>query len=233
MELTEKPQNPSIIQAFPGFGLVGTITTEFLINHLECRLIGKKWFEELPSAVAIHKGELIQPIGIYYNEKYNLIIVHSITGVPGMEWKIGDFLEQLGNELDAKEFIALDGIGTAKETEIPDIYFYSNLDENKIKNKELEIKPLDEGIIMGVTSALLLKTSRNVNAYFVETHSEFPDSKAAAELIKILDKVLTLEVDPKPLYESAKLFEEKFNKIIQHGKITQTQLKKKQLNYVG
>jgi uncharacterized protein len=233
IELNERPQNPTIIQAFPGFGLVGTITTEYLISHLKCRLIGRKWFEELPSAIAIHKGEIIQPIGIYYNDKYNIIIVHSITGVPGMEWKIADFLEKLGNELNAKEFISLDGIGTTSEQENPNIYFYTNKHENKNLNENLQIKNLDEGIIMGVTSALLLKTKRNINAFFVETHSEFPDSKASAELIKILDKLLNLEIDPEPLYESAKLFEDKFNKIIEKGKLTQTQFKKKQLNYVG
>ena len=38
--LTEKPKNAILIEGFPGFGLVGTITTEFLIDHLKAKKIG-------------------------------------------------------------------------------------------------------------------------------------------------------------------------------------------------
>ena len=33
--LKKKPKNPVLIEGFPGFGLVGTITTEYLINELK------------------------------------------------------------------------------------------------------------------------------------------------------------------------------------------------------
>ncbi|MBW2965235.1 PAC2 family protein [Candidatus Woesearchaeota archaeon] len=38
--LKEKPKNPIIIDGFPGFGLVGTISTEYLINELGAKPIG-------------------------------------------------------------------------------------------------------------------------------------------------------------------------------------------------
>ena len=34
IELSTKPKSPTIIGGFPGFGLVGMIATEYLINHL-------------------------------------------------------------------------------------------------------------------------------------------------------------------------------------------------------
>lgn len=233
LELNKKPQGVTIIHGFPGFGLVGTITTEFLIRHLDCELIGRKWFEELPAAIAIHNKEIVQPVGIYYNEEYNLVIVHSITGGPGIEWKIADFLIELSDELETKEFIALEGVGTIEEKEIPDIFYYTVDEKQQKKLDGLEIKPLKEGVIMGVTSALMLKSDKELTAYFVETHSNFPDSKAAAELIKLLDKVLDLKVDPEPLYESAEKFEKNFNKIIEQSQVAKKQIGKKQMNYVG
>ncbi len=33
-EITVKPKSPIILEGFPGYGLVGTIVTEFLIKHL-------------------------------------------------------------------------------------------------------------------------------------------------------------------------------------------------------
>ena len=44
-ELKKKPKNPTIIEGFPGFGLVGTIASEFLMSHLDCEQIGRFYFE--------------------------------------------------------------------------------------------------------------------------------------------------------------------------------------------
>jgi predicted ATP-grasp superfamily ATP-dependent carboligase len=94
-------------------------------------------------------------------------------------------------------------------------------------------KELKEGILVGVTSALLLKNNFPITALFAETHSELPDSKASAQIIQVLNKYLNLDVDTKPLLEQAKRFEDKLNTIIRQGANVQSQIKKKQLNYVG
>ena len=55
IKLTKKPQNPTLIEGFPGFGLIGTITTEFLIEHLKAEKIGvghdirKDMYDALPT----------------------------------------------------------------------------------------------------------------------------------------------------------------------------------------
>ena len=61
------------------YGLVGTIASEFLIEHLKTEQIGKMSFDEMPAVVAIHEKKLVEPLAIYYNEKYNIVIVHAIT----------------------------------------------------------------------------------------------------------------------------------------------------------
>ena len=45
--LKKVPRNPIIIEGFPSFGLVGTITTEFLLEHLKAELIGEFEYKEL------------------------------------------------------------------------------------------------------------------------------------------------------------------------------------------
>ena len=117
INLTKKPKNPIIIEGFPGFGLVGTIASEFLIDHLETEQIGKIWMHELPAMVAIHEGEVIEPIGIFYNKKYNLIIIHGIIGITGLEWKITDAIIDMAKDLKAKEIISLEGIGRSTPSE--------------------------------------------------------------------------------------------------------------------
>ena len=41
LELWKKPKGATIIEGFPGYGLVGPITTEFLIDHLKTEQIGE------------------------------------------------------------------------------------------------------------------------------------------------------------------------------------------------
>lgn len=221
------PGSPTVIVGFPGFGLVGTICTEFLLEHLKVEKIGKIWFEEMPAVVAIHKEKLIDPIGIFYNAKYNLLIVHAITGAQGLEWKIGQEIADLCKKVKAKQVIVLEGIGSQDE-ESHNVFYYAN----KVGVK-FDLKPLHEGIIMGLAASLSLQIESPYLAIFAETHSELPDSKAAAQIIQTLDEYLKLKVDTKPLMELAMQFEEKLKGLMAQSKVAQEQRERKMMSYVG
>lgn len=233
--LEKKPKNPVIIEGFPGFGFVGTIASEFLIDHLDTEQIGKIWITELPAVVAVHEGKVVEPIGIFYNKKYNIVIVHAVTGITGFEWKISDAILNIAKDLKAKEIISLEGIGSTVPSKDNNIFYYTS-DIKKAKTIEkMGAKPLKEGIIMGTTGILLLKTETDLpmTTLFAETHSELPDSKAAAKVIEMLDKYLGLKIDYRPLLKQAEKFEAKIKELLTKGiKATQEQ-KKKKLSYVG
>ena len=233
--LTKKPKNPTIIEAFPGFGLVGTIAAEFLIDHLMTEQIGKIWFPEMPAMTAIHNEKLVEPMGIFYNKKHNLVIIHVVTNAQGVEWKISDTLLDLAKQLKAKEIISLEGVGSPEGSNESRSFYYSNNEKSKSKFKKLGMNPLKEGIIMGVTSALMLKVDSIVtmSCIFAETHSQLPDSKAAAKVIEALDKYLNLKVDTKPLLKTAEKFEAKLKGMMSEAGKTQKEQDKKQLSYLG
>ncbi len=232
--LNKKPQNVTIIEGFPGFGLVGTIASEFLIEHLDCELIGKFWFEDLPATIAIHEGKLIHPVGIYHNKKYNLVIVHAISGASGIEWKIASLINDLAKKLKAKEIISLEGVGSATPSDTNRVFYFSKNQKLEKKLKTAGLEPLNEGIIIGVTSAMMLKAeAAPLSCIFAETHSSLPDSKAAAKIVEALDKYLGLKVDYKPLIAMAEKFEEKLKTILQQSKHAVTEKEKKELSYVG
>lgn len=233
LELSEHPKKPLILTGFPGFGLVGSITAEYIVNHLKCREIGKYWMEELPATSAIHEGKMIPPLTVHYCDKFNLIIIKSIVTFPGMEWKIADLVNKVANDLDAYELVCIEGINGAADAEVQEVFYYSQNLKDKKKIEKTGAKPLMEGVLVGVTSALLLKSDRQLISLFVESKAGMPDSKAAAEVIKTLDKYFGFNIDPDPLYETAKKFEEKFNSLIEQTKGAQGEIKRKQMNYVG
>ncbi len=232
--LNKKPQNVTIIEGFPGFGLIGTIATEFLMEHLETEKIGSIEVDEIPAMIAIHQHKVIEPISIHYNKKYNLVLIHAINIGKGMGWKLAKIIGELARTLKAKEIISLEGVGSPHPGESR-IFFYTTKDGGRSKQLETIAKPLNEGIIVGVTGALLAKNvSVPIVALFAEAKSSLPDSKAAAEIIKVLDVYAGLKVDYKPLLKQAEAFEQKLKKIMEKGlKAEGVRDKKSKLSYVG
>lgn len=234
LKLTKKPQKVTIIEGFPGFGLIGTIASEFLLEHLDCELIGKYWFEDMPATIAIHEGKVMNPVGIHYCKKYNLVIVHAITTASGTEWRLSALVNEIAKKLKAKEIISLEGVGSATPSETSRIFYFTKDAAREKKLKKIGLEQLKEGIIMGVTSAMLIETEGvPLSCIFAETHSQMPDSKAAARIIEKLDKYLGLKVDYKPLVAMAEKFEDKLKGIMQQSKHVISEKEKKELSYVG
>ncbi len=234
IELDERPQKPIIIEGFPGFGFVSTIATEFLIRHLGAKPIGRIVSDKISPVAAIHKSALIYPLEIFYDKKTNILLVQAVTPVDGLEWDIADTLVRLAKELKAKEFIGLEGVSSTAQIKDPQVFFYSAQQGKNKAMQDMKIKPLDEGIIIGVTGALLMKMKETpISCFFVETHSDLPDNKGAAKLIETLDKYLGLSIDPKPLLVKAKEFEEKLKDLFTKLAEVKTEKEKKQLSYMG
>ena len=117
LELWKKPKNVTIIEGFPGFGLVGPITTEFLIDHLKTEQIGRFVYNDLPATIAIHQGKVVDPMAVHYSKKHNLVIFHTILNVKGMEWAVAEELGKAAKDLNAKEILSLEGVNVMSPTE--------------------------------------------------------------------------------------------------------------------
>jgi uncharacterized protein len=226
IDLDKRPERPRIIVGFPGVGLVGPIVTEFLIEHMKTEQIGKFIYDELPPTAAIHKGKLVHPMSVHYSPQQNTIIVYTILNLKKHEWDVAHAIAEIARELSATEILCIDGANAAGE-EGPQLYFFG--DE---RLGEGGAKRMDESVIMGVSGALLL-TAANVNCIFASTQLEMPDSKAAAEIVKFLDKHLGLQVDYQPLLEQARAFEEKLKGVLSQSQKAMTEQDRKSMDYLG
>jgi len=232
IELTEKPKKGAvIIEGFPGFGLVSTIVTEFLIDHLNARQIGRIESDKIQPIVAIHKGGIVDPLGIFYDKKNNIVFVRAISPVNNLEWEITEQMTKFCKEIDAKEIISIEGIGSDTKPPEPEAFYYSGNKATSKKLDNMKIKPLNEGIIVGVTASLLAKFP-NSTFLFAEAYSNMPDSRAAAKIIEILDEYLGLDVDYKPLLKKAEGFEGKIKDLLSKSADTMKQKEKKE-SYFG
>jgi uncharacterized protein len=127
-------------------------------------------------------------------------------------------VDEEGEEIEVEEE------ETAKD---PDGKNAENDIEQKIKSLELygvgstanarklledhQIQPFMEGVITGVAGVLLNEGKRrdfDVVSLLAEAHSNYPDARAAARIIEVLDRlVLNIHIDSKPLYKEAEAIE--------------------------
>ncbi len=222
--LTEQVQAKRLLEGFPGFGLVGPIVTEYLIEQLHCKPVGYILYDQLPATVAVHKGKLVQPLGIYYSEKHDLLLLHAIIDVKGVEWDIVQAIEELVKQTGIKEIVSLEGVAGNHSEEV---YCF-----NSESFEQQGAKPIQESVIVGVTAGLLVR-KLPVHCLFAQTQSNLPDSRAAANIISFLEKHYGFSVDTQPLLEQAALVEEKVKSVLSQTAKTVQEVDKKQMSYLG
>jgi len=234
LKLKKRPTSPIIIEGFPGLGFVGTIAVEYLIEHLQAERIGQIESKKISPVAAIHNQQIMAPLGIFYAKKYNIVLVHALSNIAGLEWDLAEIIAQLAKQVKAKEIISLEGVSSPQPSEGTGLqsFFYTTKPNKKLTS--LEASELKEGIVMGVSGALLLKDKTTpITCIFSETKSSLPDSRAAANVIQVIDQYLGLKVDYKPLERKADEFEAKLKGLITQTKRAVDQKQKKDLDYFG
>lgn len=232
--LEKKPNRPIIIEGFPGMGYVGTIASEFLIEKLDTKPIGQLWSPKIPPVAMIHGSEVRSLLEIRYAKKENIILLHAVAGVKKIEWELADAIIELAKKVKAKEVISLEGVSPIAGGE--HIAYYHSSDSRKgNKLKSAGALPLNSGAIIGVSGALMTRAPKTIPTSFLfgSTHTSMPDSAAAANIIKILDKYLGLKVDYEPLLKEAERFEANLKELVRKSEEAKKTSEKKEISYLG
>jgi uncharacterized protein len=223
-----------LVVAFPTVGLISSIAGHFIIDTLKLEEIGAITSREFMPATVIHRSKPSPPVRIYAGKKKcgpegkceQLTVIISEFMPPyniikPLADKILDWAEEKGIE----PIVALEGthaVGPKKK----DMKVYgvgSNKDMKKIL-KNYKIKETIEGMITGVNGVLLYEgvlQRLNVMCLLSEAHTQYPDSRAAGNLLKKLDIMLPeIKIDPEPLYKEAEEIEKKIRQFMEQSKPT-------------
>jgi uncharacterized protein len=227
LKLDTKITGPTIIVGFPGLGLVGPIVIEFLTDHLKTQRVGTFSYDELPPTVVIHKGTLVHPMCVHYSKEKNLLLFYTLLNPAGNEWKLAAEVARIASEMKAKQVIAIDAANAMDGDENAVFAF------NDPALLSLGAKPMNESVIGGTTGALLVELP-STKCVFASAQQQIQDAKAAAGVVKLLSKHLSLGVDEHPLLEQAAQFETKLKSLIEQGKkLMQAKEDGKDLGYLG
>ncbi|MBI5392676.1 PAC2 family protein [Candidatus Woesearchaeota archaeon] len=224
-------KNPILIEGMPGIGNVGKVTADFIVEQLKAVKIYDVFSYKFPHSVFVNENNLIElpTIEIYYKRftkkgKTNDLIILTGDIQPIDEESCYEFCDAIIDLLlkfKGTEIITLGGVGLMEVSNPPQVYCTGNNKEiiqkyvigTAAKNKLYGII----GPIIGVSGVLLgMAGKKKVPAatLLAETlaHPMSLGIAGAKEILTILNKKLSLEIDIKKLDKEIKDLEEEMLK---------------------
>ncbi len=216
----------TLIEGFPGMGLVGTIACKYLVEKLGFKMVGFIDSDSFVPIIRIHEGKPLHPSRIYVSEKHKLCVIISEQVIPKQyTYQIVNAIVDWVKYKGIKRIVSLAGIGTGGKIAEQSIKLYgmASNDESQKWLSKYGVEPIKEGITTGVTALLLLslKESEGIEAISIlSTVKMGADYKASAELLKKLNEVMQLNLDVNPLLKEAKDIEKQLVEQIKRLKAT-------------
>ncbi len=197
-----------LLEGFPDVGLVGSIAVSFLIEKLKLREVGYVDSDLLPPVVAIHNTRVRDLIRIYEGDR----IVAMFSEIPIPMPLIRPLSREIVTWAEKHEIgrvVCLTGLAEPRRLDIesPKVFVIaSNERFTEYLASSTGAETLKDGYIAGINAELLKVGARrgsDVGVILAQSHFNYPDPGAAAQLIKHLPRIIGEEVDITPLLESA------------------------------
>jgi len=197
-----------LVTGFPGFGAVGFITVKFLVDKLGMKRIGFIKTPSIPDITSLENYGLSLPHEIFIDASGTLVTL--LNRVNPSRGRMNSFVKSflsLVTELDVDEIVLVGGVDSRfKEGEEEYRWLATSA-----SNRKLDAPLFMRGpFIVGPLASLLIACElQNVPAIaiFPYTEPESFDHRAAAVAIRVLSKVVGIEVDVTELLQHAEMIE--------------------------
>jgi len=210
LETMAKLSRPNVIVGIPETGLVGTIATSYLVDHLGLPEIGHVESDLLPQVVVVHDSEPKDPIRIF-GKGMLAVVVSEVPLTAKLSYQLASELVIWSKAKQSKMVIGITGLPSEARVEsagdsIPMVLAVTNDGDLRKSIKAIGAEPFQHGMITSTYATLLRRcTSLGVPnlTLLAESFAEFPDPGAAAAALQVLNKLLPIAVDVKPLLDGA------------------------------
>jgi len=149
--------------------------------------------------------------------------------------KIESFAKAAKAQNDGAEYAVTPGESHSEPSPGARVWGVGSTSNARSLLKQIEVKTFENGVISGFAGVLLnegVARDFDVISLLAEAHAEFPDARAAAAIMTVIDRMLLhVELDLKPLLEEAALIEETL-KEIQKKTTSEEESSKKRPSYM-
>jgi uncharacterized protein len=241
----KKLNSPILIAGFPGAGLVGSISTSYIINKLHMNQIACVESEFIVPGVIYTEGKLRHPFRLYSNKEGDIcvLVCEAPIMVEGMYSVLDTFvkwaLNNKVNEVMVLDGIAVEGLPDSKrmpiilssdgrEADAANLIDDDNNKNSDITNKEEEKKDdkshsiyPSTAFIGGIAGGILSSCLSNgiaSKALLISAARRIPDPEGAAIIIESLSKITnneSLKIDTQQLREQGASLKMRMEKIMQ------------------
>ena len=209
-----------VLDGFPSVGLVSSIVANYIIDSLNLEQIAIVDSSYFPSIALVKNWKPLNPVRIYggkITEELKIAVFVSEFQVPTPIVKpLVSLIFDWADEKRASLIVTPEGLITQEKKDKVDVYGVGSTPYASEKIPDYVLK-FEEGVITGVTGVLLtegVKLGRDVIALLAEAHPDYPDARAAARIVEVLNDMLRgIKIDPKPLYEEAEKIETNISEI--------------------
>jgi len=239
-----KLENPIVVEGLPGVGHVGKLVAEHMVGELNAEKIIEIYSPHFPPQVLVADDGTIKLVGneVYADKKHNLLLLigdyQSVTNEGHYELA-GVYLD-IAEKYGVKRIYTLGGYGIGQLVDKPRVLGAVNKPElvDEMKKYGVQFKENEPGGgIIGASGLMLgLGKLRGIEAVCLmgETSGYLVDPKSAQAVLRVLSKILGIEIGMGALESRAKDMEKIVAKLREMEK---AQLKplaaEEDLRYIG
>lgn len=218
-------ETPVVVSSFPSAGLATTVAGHYMIRALNLPRVGR--FESPDSApIAVVQDGEVSPTVRVYGRRGLALVLSEFPPTPGQASALARTILDNAEERRARMVLCLEGVvphpteddganpETAATAEEQVWGAFSRKEPSRMKTFEAaHVRPLEDGVIGGVSGALLVNaigrpTFVAVLLVSARVAGGLPDHRAGAALIETLDRLLPeLKIDTGPLRAQAEQIE--------------------------
>jgi uncharacterized protein len=198
----------TLIEGFPGMGLIGTISAKYIVEKLGFRQAGYLDSDLFVPIIRVHEGLPVHPSRIYVNDKHKLVILISEQIIP--QFFTRKLSKAVVDWVERKKIccvISLSGIRAVPEKDGKEkIYGIASNETSKKLLKKHSIEVIKEGITSGITALLMLEfRDRKIDAISLMGNVQIAaDYKSSVAIVEKLSEMFGLNIDTEPLLKEAK-----------------------------
>ena len=215
----------TVMEAFPGIGLVGAMSGSYIIEKLKMENIGRIESDVFPPITAIHNATPMFPARIYKSDQLKIVLFMAEFAIPAsIIYPLAQEMLSFCRKYGIARIVSVGGLPTNKPSD--KIYVVGSKSFVSAAAKA-GIKPIGDGLIAGISASLLnYSGDYNIPAMdvLVEVNPSIMDPRYAELAISGLNKLLNIDIDLNELHKEAKLVEAKIRDTLQKIKEHQDQM---------
>jgi len=210
---------PTLVEGFPGVGLVGKIAADHLISTFEMTHYANVHCGSIPPVATYQQqnGRLMTPVRLYVDADHDLLAIQS--DIPIGPKAATEFADCVASWFDESNLLPVYLSGLPRQTdEEPALYGVGTGTGPALLDDAGIDRPSEMGMVSGPTGALLshaVDTESTAVGLIVESDPQFPDPEAARVVIERgIEPLADIEVSTENLAERAAQIQEAREQLI-------------------